>query len=56
MSGQDGTEEDVDGNWVDKEDAALGEGGGGLGQNTKEAAVSEDGGDRTQIPKEAFFF
>jgi hypothetical protein len=55
MSGHDGTEEDVDGDWVDKDDAALGEGGGGLGRKTKEAAMSEDGGDQTQIPKEAIF-
>jgi hypothetical protein len=55
MSGHNGTEEDVDGDWVDEDDAALGEGGGGLGQKTKEAAVSEDGGDQTQIPKEAIF-
>ncbi len=55
MSGHDGTEEDVDGDWVDEDDANLGEGGGGLGGKTKEAAVSEDGGDQTQIPKEAIF-
>ncbi len=55
MSGHDGTEEDVDGDWVDEDDAALGEGEGGLGQKTKEATVSEDGGDQTQIPKEAIF-
>jgi hypothetical protein len=52
----DGTEEDVDGDWVDEDDAAVGEGGEGLGRKMKEAAVSEDGGDPTQIPKEAFFF
>jgi hypothetical protein len=56
MSGHHGTEEDVDGDWVDKDDAAVGEGGEGLGQKTKEAAVSEDGGILTQIPKEAIFF
>ncbi len=56
MSGHDGTEEDVDGDWVDKDNAALGEGGGGLGRKTKAAAVSEDGGNPTQIPKEAFFY
>ncbi len=56
MSGHHGTEEDVDGDWVDEDDAAIGEGGGGLGRKTKEAAVSEDGGDPTQIPKEAIFF
>ncbi len=56
MSGHDSTEEDVDGDWVNKDDAAVGEGGGGLGRKTKEAAVSEDGGDPTQIPKEAFFY
>ncbi len=31
-------------------------GGGGLGRKMKEAAVSEDGGDPTQIPKEMIFF
>ncbi len=31
MSGHHGTEEDVDGDWVDKDDTAVGEGGGGLG-------------------------
>jgi hypothetical protein len=31
MSGHDGAEEDVDGDWADKDDAAVGEGGGGLG-------------------------
>jgi hypothetical protein len=56
MSGHHGTEEDVDGDWVNEDDAAVGEGGGGLGRKTKEAAVSEDGGDPTQIPKEAFNF
>jgi hypothetical protein len=56
MSGHNGTEEDVDRDWVDKDNAAIGEGGGGLGQKTKEATVSEDGGDPTQILKEAFFF
>ncbi len=55
MSGHNGTEEDVDGDWVNEDDAALGEGGGGLGRKTKEAAVSEDGGNQTQIPKEAIF-
>ncbi len=47
MSGHHGTEEDVHGDWVDKDDAAVGEGGGGLGQKTKEAAVGEDGGNLT---------
>jgi hypothetical protein len=56
MSGRDGTEQDLDGDWVDKDDAAIGEGEGGLGQKTKEAAVSEGGGDPTQIPKEVIFF
>ncbi len=56
MSGHDGTEEDVDGDWVDENNAAVGEGGGGLGQKTKEATVSEDGGNPTQIPKKAIFF
>ncbi len=51
----DGCEADVDGDWVNEDDAAVGEGGGGLGQKTKEAAVSEDRGDPTQIPKEACF-
>jgi hypothetical protein len=55
MSGHHGTEEDVYGNWFDEDNAAIGEGGGGLGQKTKKAAVSEDGGNPTQIPKEAFF-
>ncbi len=55
MSGPNGTEKDLDRDWVNKDDAAIGEGGGGLGQKTKEAPVSEDGGDPTQIPKEAFF-
>ncbi len=50
MSGHHGTEEDVDGDWVDEDDSAVGEGGGGLGRMTKEAAVSEDGGNPTQIP------
>jgi hypothetical protein len=54
VSGHDGAEEDVDRDWVDK-DAAVGEGGGGLGRKTKEAAMSEDGGDLDQIPKEAIF-
>ncbi len=52
VSGNDGTEEDVDGDWVDEDNAAVGEGGGGLGQKTKEAAVS----DPNQIPKEGMFF
>ncbi len=56
MSGPHGTEEDVDGDWVDEDDVTVGEGGGGLGHKTKEAAVSEDGGDPTQIPKEALSF
>jgi hypothetical protein len=56
MSGHYGTEEDVDGDWVNTDDTAVGEGGGGLGRKTKEAAVSEDGGNPTQIPKEEFFF
>ncbi len=56
MSGHHGTVEDVDGDWVNKDNAAVGEGGGGLGRKTKEAAVSEDRGDPTLIPKEAFFF
>jgi hypothetical protein len=51
MSGHNGTEENVDRDWVDKDNAAIGEGGGGLGRKTKEAAVSEDRGDPTQIPK-----
>jgi hypothetical protein len=56
MSGHHGTEEDVDGDWVDQDDAAVGEGGGGLGRKMKEATVSEDRGDPTQIPKEAIFY
>jgi hypothetical protein len=40
VSGNNGTEEDVDGDWVNEVDAAIGEGGGRLGQKTKEAAVS----------------
>ena len=55
VSGHDGAEEDLDGDWVDENDAAVGEGGGGLGRKTKEAAMSEDGGDLDQIPKEAIF-
>jgi hypothetical protein len=55
MSGHDGTEEDVDGDWVNEDNAAVGEGGGGLGRKMK-AAMSEDGGNPTQIPKEAMFF
>ncbi len=35
MSGHDGTEEDVDEDWVKEDDTAVGEGGGGLGQKTK---------------------
>jgi hypothetical protein len=31
MSGHHGTEEDVDGDWVNKDNAPIGEGGGGLG-------------------------
>ncbi len=56
MSRHHGTEEDVDGDWVDEDNAAVGEGGEGLGRKTKEAAVSEDGGDPTQILNEAIFF
>jgi hypothetical protein len=56
MSGHDGTEKDVDRDWVNEDDAVVGEGGGGLGQKTKEAAVSEDKGDPTQIPKKVCFF
>ncbi len=56
MSGHDGTEEVVDRDWVDKDNAAIGEGEGGLGQKMKEAAMSEDWGNPTQIPKEGFFF
>ncbi len=52
VSGNDGAEEDVDGDWVNEDDAAVGKGGGGLGQKMKEAAVSNP----NQIPKEAFFF
>jgi hypothetical protein len=55
VSGRGCAEEDVDGDWVD-DDAAVGEGVGGLDRKTKEAAVSEDGGDPNQIPKERFFF
>ncbi len=56
MSCHHGTKEHVDGDWVNEDDAAVGEGGGGLGRKTKEAAMSEDGGNPTQIPKEVFFF
>jgi hypothetical protein len=56
MSSHHGTEEDVDGDWFDKDDAAVGEGGGGLGRKMKEAAVSEDRGNPTQIPKESNIF
>ncbi len=52
VSGNNGTEEDVDGDWFDEDDVAVGEGGGGLGQKTKEAAVSNP----NQIPKEVTFF
>ena len=55
VSGHDGAEEDLDGDWVDENDAAVGEGGGGLGRKTKEAVVSKDGGDPNQIPKEVIF-
>ena len=51
VSGNDDTEQDVDRDWVNEDDAVLGEGGGGLGQKTKEAAVSN----HNQVPKEAFF-
>ncbi len=56
MSGHDSTEEDVDGDWVDEDNATIGEGGGGLGPKTKEAAVSEDGGNRLRSPRKHFFF
>jgi hypothetical protein len=56
ISGQDGTEEDVEGDWVDEDDDAVVEGGVGLGRKMKEAAASEDGGDPTQIPKGAICF
>jgi hypothetical protein len=56
MSGHNGTEKDVDRDWVNEDDAVVGEGGGGLGQKTKEAAVSEDEGALTQIPQKVFFF
>ena len=52
VSGNDDTEQDVDRDWVNEDDAILGEGGGGLGQKTKEAAVSN----HNQVPKEAIFF
>ena len=52
VSGNDDTEQDVDRDWVNEDDAVLGEGGGGLGQKTKEAAVSN----HNQVPKEAIFF
>ncbi len=58
MSGHNGAEEDIDSDWVNEDNAAIGEVGRGLGQKTKEAVVSEDGGNLTQIPKGAkiFFF
>ncbi len=52
VSGNNGAEEDVDGDWFDEDATAVGEGGGGLSQKTKEAAVSNP----NQIPKETIFF
>ena len=55
VSGHDSAEEDAEGDWVDEDVTTVGEGGGGLGRKTKEAVVSEDGGDPNQIPKEVIF-
>jgi hypothetical protein len=52
MSGSNGAEENVDRDWVDEDDATVGEGGEGLGQKTKEAAMSNF----NQIPKLAISF
>jgi hypothetical protein len=56
VSGHNGAKEDVDGDRVDMDGAAIGEGGGGLGWKTKEATMSVDRGDPNQIPKEVIFF